>query len=154
MPVLVVGELSGVIYLKEKENLKGLGRVMINIYNAKRDLIARTLSESDGYFSYLGLPTGNYTAEIDTAQLNKLGLISSPSTTAFQILNSSEGDIAESRDFILKDKKPVLIDVEIETFNKFTEEDKFIEKVDGNIKRSQKTELHSRPGLMIKRNNM
>ena len=154
MPVSVVGELSGVIYLKEKENLKGLGRVMINIYNAKRDLIARTLSESDGYFSYLGLPTGNYTAEIDTAQLNKLGLISSPSTTAFQILNSSEGDIAESRDFILKDKKPVLIDVEIETFNKFTDEDKFIEKVDGNIKRPQKTELRSRPGMMTKRNNV
>ena len=152
MPVSVVGELSGVVYLKEKESLKGFGRVKVFIYNARKDLIARTLSESDGNFSYLGLPTGNYTAEIDTAQLNKLGLISSPSTITFQILNSNEGDVVDSRDFILTDTKPVLVDVVVKTYYKFEQADKFIEKASGKITEPRKRENNLKPNLLQKRN--
>lgn len=121
IPVSVIGEVSGYIYLKEKDSLKGLGRMIVNIYNAQEDLAGRTLTESDGYYSYLGLPSGDYTAEVDTSQMNKLGMISSAARASFQIINTEEGDIEENIDFTLKDPKPVIVDVEVKTYNKLEE---------------------------------
>ena len=65
-------------------------------------MIARSLSESDGFFNYLGLPSGDYTASVDTAQLDKLKMLSTPAKLNFKIRNTEEGDIADGIDFTLE----------------------------------------------------
>lgn len=104
IPIAVVGEVSGTVVQKGK-GLAGLGRIIVNIYNSDAALVNRVITESDGYFSYLGLAPGKYTARVDEAQLLKLNLISSPANTSFTIKLSKEGDVVEGLRFILDNKE-------------------------------------------------
>lgn len=72
IPVLVVGEVAGYIYIKADSLKQGAARVKLNIYNQDGILAAKTLSEEDGYFSYLGLMPGNYYVVADEEQLKKI----------------------------------------------------------------------------------
>jgi hypothetical protein len=78
VPVVVMGEVSGTVYLKNDKGQSGLARIIINIYDSNSNLVARTLSEPDGYFTFSGLQPGNYTAAVDNAQLSKLNMTASP----------------------------------------------------------------------------
>ena len=144
IPVAVVGEAAGTIYLEEGGRLKGQGRVIVNFYRKDSSLaasqpcfvtltkegsvsnsstqgilpharmtntptampdlplVARTLSESDGYFSYMGLAPGEYEARIDTAQLNKLNWTVSPASINFTITAGIDGDVADGLEFVLR----------------------------------------------------
>ena len=104
VPVSVIGEVSGTVYLKNNKTESGLGRIIVNIYDSNSNLVAHTLSEPDGYFTFSGLKPGNYTAAIDTAQLSKLQMISS-SLLSFTIKLSNEGDIADGLQFKLQNNK-------------------------------------------------
>lgn len=64
-----MAEISGVIL---DDNGVGKGRILVNIYDGQGKLVASTQTESDGYFSYLGLPPGNYTVGVDSTQLKLL----------------------------------------------------------------------------------
>lgn len=72
VPIAVVGEASGMVYLRTARGDKGLGRIIVNFFNEQGKLSGKILSESDGYFSYLGLPPGKYTATVDSLQLKKV----------------------------------------------------------------------------------
>lgn len=100
VPIAVLGEVSGTVFLKGK-GLTGLGRIIVNIYNSGAEIISRVITESDGYFSYLGLSPGSYYAVVDKAQLTKLKMTSSPLNTSFTIKASREGDVVEGLKFIL-----------------------------------------------------
>lgn len=100
VPVAVLGEVSGNVYLKDGKGMKGLGRVIVNIYNQSSAVVARVLSEEDGYFSYIGLVPGSYTVAIDQQQLLKLQMRSSP-VLSCKIQTSDEGDIVEGLQFVL-----------------------------------------------------
>jgi hypothetical protein len=95
-----VGEVSGTVTLNES----GLGRIIVNIYNISNALVSRVITESDGYFSYIGLVPGKYKAQVDQAQLLKLHMTSSPFSTTFTIKSSKEGDVVEGLKFILYKK--------------------------------------------------
>lgn len=96
IPVIVAGEASGMVYIGNSE--KGQGRIIVNfLRNGVR--IASTVTESDGYYTYLGLPPGSYSAEIDSAQMEKLDLRADART--FIIKKSVTGDIAEGLDLRL-----------------------------------------------------
>jgi hypothetical protein len=107
IPVAVVGEASGTVYLKDSTGKKGLGRIIVNFYNSDSVLVAKTLTETDGYFSYLGLAPGSFTAKIDAAQLQKLKLLSSP-VLLFKLVPNKDGDVADDLQFILQ-PVPVVI---------------------------------------------
>jgi hypothetical protein len=64
-----MGEVTGMLL---DDVGMGKGRVLLNIYNEQGKIVANTQTESDGYFSYLGLPPGNYRVEVDSAQLKVL----------------------------------------------------------------------------------
>ncbi|MDR3705753.1 MAG: hypothetical protein P4L28_07610 [Paludibacteraceae bacterium] len=64
-----MGEVTGM--LLDNDGI-GKGRILLNIYNEQGKIVANTQTESDGYFSYLGLPPGNYKVEVDSAQLKLL----------------------------------------------------------------------------------
>jgi len=102
VPVAVVGEASGMVYLKKDGQQKGLSRIIINFYDSSHKLVAHTLTERDGYFSFLGLAPGHYTAQIDTAQLHLLNLSATPQSLSFSMASSEEGTIADGFEFVLQ----------------------------------------------------
>jgi len=102
IPVISVGEVNGMTYFNSGNDMKGIGRIMIKIYNKNTNkVVAETLSESDGYINYLGLEPGKYIARIDSDQLNKLSMISTPKQIEFKISRTLVGDIVDGIDFTL-----------------------------------------------------
>jgi hypothetical protein len=102
IPVQVLGEVSGMVYRKESEQLLGTGGLKVNIYDLHNKLIATTLSEPDGYFSYLGLKSGQYVARIDSFQLDNLQMKAVSSEQTFEIDNGIDGAFIDTLEFVLE----------------------------------------------------
>ena len=107
IPVMPVGEVSGMAYRKNDNSLKGIGRILVKLYNKNdhKKVVAATLSESDGYIYYLGLEPGEYIARVDSIQLSNLGLKADPSEMSFTIKTISRGDIVSGIDFVLRSQQ-------------------------------------------------
>ncbi len=106
IPIAVVGEVSGTINRQRGRNTDGLGRIIVNIFDLKGKLAGRTLSEQDGYYSFLGLSPGDYSMAVDSSQLQRLHLVATPAKITFSIKKIREGDVVESKDFLLKSTLP------------------------------------------------
>jgi hypothetical protein len=102
IPVVSVGEISGMVYLGSK----GQGRVTLQILDEKENIVVETLSEFDGYYSYLGLKPGKYTVRIDPEQLKSLNYKALPKVHQITIKVSEYGDIIDGLDFTLRKKAP------------------------------------------------
>lgn len=102
VPVIPVGEASGIVSIERDSMITGIGRILINFFDKSGGKIAETITEPDGYFSYLGLEPGEYTAEIDSLQLSRLNLISVPSEVLFKINATGDGDIVDDINLLLK----------------------------------------------------
>ena len=102
VPVRVTGEVSGMVYTKTKDakQPKGQGQIVVCVYNDS-ELVARTVTESDGYFSYIGLPPGDFKVTIDSAQLHKLHLRTKPPFLPVHMAISRDGDVADGLEFSL-----------------------------------------------------
>jgi hypothetical protein len=106
IPIISVGEVSGVVSRNVNTSLKGIGRILIKIYkNNGTNPVTETLTESDGYFNYLGLEPGKYVARIDSVQLSNLNFTADPEMIEFTIKPAIEGDIITGIDFVLNDRK-------------------------------------------------
>jgi hypothetical protein len=105
IPIVAVGEVGGMIYRNQNNLLKGIGRISIKFYlrNGTKP-VAETLSESDGYFDFMGLPPGDYVARPDSVQLNNLDLRADPPFRNFTIKTLEQGDIVGGIEFILQEK--------------------------------------------------
>ena len=101
IPIEVFGEVSGYMTLQEGNAKKGIGRIIVNIYNEENILVAKTLTEFDGYFNYLGLPPGNYTASPDREQLSKINMKIKGESIPFVIHSTKEGDIVDGLELTL-----------------------------------------------------
>ncbi len=101
VPVAVVGEVSGTVYIKGKADKEGIGRIIINIYNDSNQLVAKTLTEYDGYFNYLGLAPGKYSVSVDISQLAKIDMQTNTPEIQFTIQSKREGDIVDGLDLII-----------------------------------------------------
>jgi hypothetical protein len=104
IPVAVVGEVSGTVFKEKEDDQQGIGRILVNIFDKNEKLIGKTLTEPDGYFSYLGLAPGSYEVSIDSAQLAKLHLVALPEKQKITIQQGLNGDTVEGIDFVLKSK--------------------------------------------------
>jgi len=101
VPVQVSGEVSGTVY-STKADSTGQGRMIVNFYrNGSSVLAGHTLTEGDGYFNFLGLLPGSYTASLDPVQLAKLKIKASPTVKKFKIKASLEGDVVSDINFKL-----------------------------------------------------
>lgn len=105
IPIAVSGEVSGTIYIQDDKEKKTQGRIQLNIYNHSGQLVAQTLSEMDGYYSYLGLPPGTYSIKPNPEQLQKLNLQFFPAVWRFEIEPEIYGDVHRKLDFILSPGK-------------------------------------------------
>jgi hypothetical protein len=101
VPVSVFGEISGTIYFSENGSLTGQGRIIVSFFRGDSIPAARTLSESDGYFNFLGLLPGSYTARIDSVQLRNLNMTATPERIPFTIKRMTDGDQVGGMEFVL-----------------------------------------------------
>lgn len=101
IPVTVAAEVSGMVYMKNNKDRKGLGNIKVNFYDKQAQLIKQVLTESDGYFNYLGLIPGSYTVTIDTTQLQRLTMTSAPASFPVTVRKSIAGDVADGLEFVL-----------------------------------------------------
>lgn len=101
VPVAVVGEVAGNVILKNAKGSDGLGRMIVNIYDSKSKLVTRLLTEMDGYFSYMGLAPGSYSASLDKDQLKKLKMTAS-ANVPFVIKMNKEGDVVDGLEFAVQ----------------------------------------------------
>lgn len=102
IPVLPMGEITGTIYKEVNDALIGLGRILVNIHDSLGNILTTVMSEKDGYYSYLGLSPAKYYVKVDSLQLSKLNLLSSPEKIEFEIMPSSFGSVIDGLDFVLK----------------------------------------------------
>lgn len=117
IPVIVVGEVAGMVNRSQNGKLIGTGGLKINIYDIDNLLTTTILSEPDGYFSFLGLKSGSYSAKIDSLQLQKLQMKAAPASAPFEIKNGADGAIVDNLEFVLhkgkhgkSDAKTILLD--------------------------------------------
>lgn len=104
IPVVVKGEASGTITLDSEGTQKGLGRIIVNFLDEGSVVRGRTLSESDGYFNYLGLAPGKYSVMVDTSQLQKLSMIAEPASRSIVVKSGTEGDVINGLNFTVRTK--------------------------------------------------
>jgi cell division protein FtsN len=102
IPINVVGEAAGIIKIEHNAVVRGLARIIVNFYDKDQRKVGRTLTEDDGFYSYLGLNPGNYYVRIDSSQLRKLGMLSTPDSINFNIAANLDGDYVDGLDFIVK----------------------------------------------------
>jgi len=103
VPIAVVGEVSGTVYLSENNSKKGQGRIIVCFYRSDDSSLAgSTLTEADGFFSFLGLAPGKHIARIDTAQLRRLHMTSTPIALPVTILQNKDGYVVDELEFMLR----------------------------------------------------
>ncbi|MEA3477630.1 MAG: SPOR domain-containing protein [Bacteroidota bacterium] len=133
IPITVMGEASGMVYLIRNGRKRGQERIIVNIFDIDSLKVARVLTEWDGYFTYMGLPPGSYTAQVDVNQLDKLSLKSTPPAVAFRIKPSFDGDYIDDLEFTLEsifiDTMKVILPVE-DTLEVIAEVDPIIGQAD------------------------
>lgn len=101
VPVKVMGEANGMVYVKAGNSQRGQSRIILNFYDSDHRLVKQVLSESDGFYVYLGLAPGNYTVQVDRGQIERLGMTVEPQSHEFEILPMSIGDIVDDLIFTL-----------------------------------------------------
>ncbi len=102
IPITVMGEGAGVVAMRTGGVETGKGRITVNFYTADGKFFAKTLSEPDGYFSYLGLPGGSYIVRIDPDQMAKLNWTATPERISFTLKVGEDGDVKDGLDFIIE----------------------------------------------------
>lgn len=99
--VAVVGEASGTVLFESAKGRSGVGRIIVNFYDSNSHLVKKTLTEPDGFFTFMGLPPGKYSASLDEAQLEKLSMKCIPVVKEFTISQNLDGDIVDNLKFLI-----------------------------------------------------
>ncbi len=99
LPVAVqpMGEITGMVY---DEKGSGIGRILVTFSDENGQQLFKTLTESDGYFSYVGFKPGSYVVSIDSMQLSILNMACNPIKVT--VKPDLQGDIVEVGDIVLR----------------------------------------------------
>ncbi|MCX6278711.1 MAG: hypothetical protein NT004_11505 [Bacteroidetes bacterium] len=102
IPILPMGEITGTVNYAEDSSSRGIGRIQVNIFKINGDKYAQTLSESDGFMSYIGMVPGEYYAQVDSIQLTRIGFSVTPRAIPFTCNPTEEGDVIDGVDFTVR----------------------------------------------------
>jgi hypothetical protein len=97
-PVIMTSEIDGTIYFVENDVKRGMGDVVLELVDNKRNVIAQTKSASDGYYIVPAVPPGTYLLRIARKQLKNLNLTD---TGMHLVTVSPEGNFVNGLDFLL-----------------------------------------------------
>jgi hypothetical protein len=105
IPVTVSAEVSGMVKFAEGDRSRGFGKIILRIYDSDMQPVGRTLSESDGFFTFTGLHPGSYTIKLDEDQLQKTGLKADVLQVPVTLKKSIDGDVIDGIEFVLTKKE-------------------------------------------------
>lgn len=106
IPVLPMGEANGWVFINDEKTPRGQGRILINFFNSDDQLVATTMTESDGGFTFMGLPPGEYCARVDSVQMSRLNMTSVPKQLNFVMQPTDYGDIIYDLQFVIQPLHP------------------------------------------------
>ena len=64
--VVMTGDIEGYIFAGSAANAAGVRGVIVSLYDAQGREIARTRSEFDGFYNFIGVPGGDYEVRVAT----------------------------------------------------------------------------------------
>jgi hypothetical protein len=102
VPIVSLGEVNGTVFLSTGESEKGQGNIAIQVFDSKGKKVAEIVSESDGFYNYLGLKLGSYHIRLDDEQLRKLNYQSDPREQVLLVKASEDGTVVDGLDFKLQ----------------------------------------------------
>lgn len=91
MPIVPMAEIFGMV---ADETGKGIGRIIVRVADKSGNLIAKVLTESDGYFNYIGFKPGDYKIFVDSLQLEVLKYQATPIFAT--VLENADGDVVDA----------------------------------------------------------
>jgi outer membrane protein OmpA-like peptidoglycan-associated protein len=100
-----MGEISGLV---TDELGNGIGRILVTFTDEAGQQVAKTLTESDGYYTYVGFRPGTYVVGVDTTQLRVLRMTAEP--TQVKVNENVQGDLVEADVLTLIKQAPVIIE--------------------------------------------
>ena len=100
-PVVVTGEVDGMVYLREAGNVVEAADVALQLVDSGGKVVARTKSVFDGFYLFSFVRPGDYSVRVDPAQLERLGLAS---TGARKAKIEGDGTIVSGIAFTLSRK--------------------------------------------------
>ena len=91
LPVQPMAEIFGSV---ADETGKGIGRIIVRVTDKSGKLVAKVLTESDGYFNYIGFKPGDYKVFVDSLQLDILKYQATPVFAS--VLENKDGDVVDA----------------------------------------------------------
>ncbi len=92
IPINVLGEVSGTVSIVSGGKQVGLPRILLEIVNAKGLIVAKVMTDDEGFYNYLGLSPGKYSIKPNIEQLEKLGYRLLKPSISFSIDAMEHGD--------------------------------------------------------------
>ncbi len=105
VPVAIVNEVAGMVYLNVDGMQKPFSGMIINFYRADNTPAGQVITEQDGSFSYSGLVPGVYSVQINKAQMEKLGFKSLMDALSVTVKADKDGAYVDGLNFILQSVK-------------------------------------------------
>jgi outer membrane usher protein FimD/PapC len=99
--VAITGEIDGTTYFLSKGKSRPIGDLQLQLMDAKRQVVARMSSASDGYYVITGVLPGDYLLRVAPDQLKRLGL---SDTGMHMITIGPDGTVLNGRDFYVQPK--------------------------------------------------
>jgi hypothetical protein len=97
-PVIMTGEIDGTVYLVEGDEKRGIGDVLLELVDLKRNVVAQTKTASDGYYIVPAVPPGEYLLRVSREQLKRLKLTD---TGMHMVTMSPDGTFINGLEFAL-----------------------------------------------------
>lgn len=95
IPIIITGEVEGMVVKGVDAEERGLSGMRVFFRGSDGEIVASVLTEQGGGFLYIGLPPGEYTAELDGDQLAGLRLRCDTPLVPVTIRATPEGDLVE-----------------------------------------------------------
>jgi outer membrane protein OmpA-like peptidoglycan-associated protein len=97
-PLLITGEISGNVYQRDNGKLTEAAGINIEVVDAKGNVVKKTRSSFDGFYSVPNVPTGGYTIRVQPVQVQRLNV----SVSSRSVVIPPSGDYIDHVDLILE----------------------------------------------------
>lgn len=105
VPLVIAGELNGMVKRKLTHGLAGIGGIKILLLNMGTGQLTEITTFNNGEYYYLGLIPGDYQARVDPNQLDKYGYNADPVVIDFTVEAVTGGSIVDDINFVLLPRK-------------------------------------------------
>lgn len=99
IPIQAVNDIEGVVFFKDKNNLRAQARVPLKLVNREGEIVSEVFSESDGFYLFQQVPPGEYELTISNEYLEKHEFIWKSMQTT--VLAPTDGDVVQLEDILL-----------------------------------------------------